>query len=70
MADAPSPEVFSITTGSDEVLPEVQLVTTSYDDVDEVQTLSTWQVNIHQLISQCAGWSLIGCGTTLPDVSV
>lgn len=54
MADAPSPEVLSITTGSDQVLPEVQLVTTSYDDVDEVQTLSTWQVNIHISVSSGA----------------
>lgn len=43
-ADAPVREVFDITTGSDEVLPEVQRVTVSYDDVDEVQTITTWQV--------------------------
>lgn len=44
MADAPTREVLNITTGSDEVSPEVQLVTVSYDDVDEVQTITTWQV--------------------------
>lgn len=43
-ADAPTREVFNITTGSAEVLPEVQLVTVSYDDVDEVQTITTSQV--------------------------
>lgn len=44
LADAPTREVLNITTGSDEVLPEVQLVTVSYDDIDEVQTITTWQV--------------------------
>lgn len=44
IADAPTREVINITTGSDEVSPEVQLVTVSYDDVDEVQTITTWQV--------------------------
>lgn len=44
IADAPIHEVINITTGSDEVVPEVQLVTVSYTDVDEVQTITTWQV--------------------------
>lgn len=44
LADVPTREVFNITTGSAEVLPEVQLVTVSYDDVDEVQTITTSQV--------------------------
>lgn len=44
VANAPSREVFNITTGSDAVQPEVQLVTVSYDDVDEVQTITTSQV--------------------------
>lgn len=43
-ADAPVREVFNITTGSDDVLPEVQRVTVSYEDVDEVQTIATSQV--------------------------
>lgn len=44
VADVPTSEVFNITTGSDAVQPEVQLVTVSYDDVDEVQTITTSQV--------------------------
>lgn len=43
-ADAPVREVFSITTGSDEVLPEVQRVTVLHDDIDEIQTITTSQV--------------------------
>lgn len=44
LADKPTREVFNITTGSDQVFPEVQSVTVSYDDVDEVQTITTRQV--------------------------
>lgn len=44
MADAPADEVFNITTSSDEVLPEVQMLSVSYNDVDEVQTVTIGQV--------------------------
>lgn len=56
-AAAPVREVFDITTASDEVLPEVQRVTVSYDDVNEVQTITTSQV-------RCYLW---GSGRRRPD---
>lgn len=45
LADEPLQEIFNITTSSIvDALPEVQLVTVSYDDIDEVQTITTSQV--------------------------
>lgn len=45
VADDASPEVFNISTGtSQEILPEVQMISVYYDDVDEVQTITTSQV--------------------------
>lgn len=45
LADEASSEVFNISTStSEDVLPEVQMLSVSYDDVDEVQTITTSQV--------------------------
>lgn len=44
LGNKPTREVFNMSTGSDRVFPEVQSVTVSYDDVDEVQTITTRQV--------------------------
>ena len=81
-ADAPTREEFNITTGSDEVLPEVQRVSVSYDDVDEVQTITTSQVrcSFHSFLGfsrECVRsfdhrdwWPLYGCLRSHQSVSL
>lgn len=45
VADEASREVFNISTGSSkEIRPEIQVVTVTYDDIDEVQKITTSQV--------------------------